>query len=95
MWTGDNGEKSTDQDYGGVKLLSKRKRAPMESCDPIEVFDQPEVQHVLFYPVRLPDAGRDDPRNLFFEVEPGIQIGCRFYKIQESSPTVLFFHHLE
>jgi hypothetical protein len=40
----------------------------------------------------LPDAGKDDPKNLFFEVEPGIQIGCRFYKVQESSPTILFFH---
>ncbi|MBP1709347.1 MAG: Alpha/beta hydrolase family protein [Deltaproteobacteria bacterium] len=64
----------------------------MESCDPIEVFDQPEVHHVLFYPVRLPDAGKDDPKNLFFEVEPGIRIACRFYKVQESFPTVLFFH---
>ena len=64
----------------------------MKSSDPIEFFDQPDVRKCLFYPVRLPDVEKDDPRNLFFEVETGIRIGCRCYKVKKNAPFVLFFH---
>ena len=35
---------------------------------------------------------KNDQRNIFFEAEPGVKIGCRFYKADEKYPTILFFH---
>lgn len=64
----------------------------MEKLDPIEVLDQPKIHQVLFHPVKMPESGKSDQRNLFFEVEPGVKIGCRFYKADENYPTILFFH---
>ncbi|MBN2401874.1 MAG: alpha/beta fold hydrolase [Spirochaetes bacterium] len=64
----------------------------MEKPDPIKVLDQPEIHQVLFYPVKMPQSEKSDKRNLFFEVEPGIKIGCRFYISDKKHPTILFFH---
>jgi uncharacterized protein len=64
----------------------------MEKLDPIKVLDQPKIHQVLFYPVKMPESMKSDPKNLFFEVETGVKIGCRFYKADESYPTILFFH---
>ena len=64
----------------------------MQSVDPLSVLDTPEIHNIIFYPHRAYGAPEDDEKNLFFEVEPGIRIGCRFYKAGKSSPTILFFH---
>jgi len=64
----------------------------MEKIDPIKVLDQPQIHQVLFYPVKMPDNLKSDPKNIFFEVEHGIKIGCRFYKADKYYPTILFFH---
>ncbi len=64
----------------------------MENTDPIKVLDKPQIRQVLFYPVKMPDDLKSDPRNLFFEVEPGVKIGCRFYQADRIYPTILFFH---
>ncbi len=64
----------------------------MEKLDPIKVLDQPKIRQVLFYPVKMPESAKSDQRNLFFEVEPGVKISCRFYKADKNYPTILFFH---
>lgn len=63
----------------------------MESDNPIEVLDKPEIHRILFYPYKL-TAGRGDSRNIFFNVEPDVQICCRFYKADKKFPTIIFFH---
>jgi uncharacterized protein len=62
------------------------------SADPLAILDQPAIHQILFYPYRFEDAGQDDPRNFFIEVEPGIKIGCRFYHAGHQFPSILFFH---
>lgn len=64
----------------------------MDSYDPLSVLDQPTVHEVVFHPRPAYGAREDDERNLFFEVEPGIRIGCRLYAAATASPTILFFH---
>lgn len=62
------------------------------SIDPLAILDQPAIHQILFYPYRFEDSGEDDPRNVFIEVEPGINIGCRFYHAGRQFPSILFFH---
>lgn len=55
--------------------------------------NHPEVQRVLFRPraaarTALPSGATD----IDIEVEPGIQIGCRFFIADKNAPTILFFH---
>jgi hypothetical protein len=64
----------------------------MNTLDPLKILDQPQIHQILFYPLRLPGDGKKDPRNLFFEVESGVCIVCRFYGIAKDLPTILFFH---
>jgi hypothetical protein len=64
----------------------------MNALDPIKVLDQPQIHQVLFYPVKLRGNGKQDPKNLFFEVESGVRIVCRFYQAGQQFPTILFFH---
>jgi len=64
----------------------------MDTLDPLKIIDQPQIHQVLFYPLRLPGDGKQDPHNLFFEVEPGVRIGCRFYPAEKSLPSIIFFH---
>ncbi|MFH0975195.1 MAG: alpha/beta fold hydrolase [Spirochaetota bacterium] len=64
----------------------------MGTLDPVEFLDQPAIHSILFYPVQMPESAKIDPRNIFIEVEPGVKIGCRFYKADEKYPTILFFH---
>jgi alpha-beta hydrolase superfamily lysophospholipase len=64
----------------------------MEKNDPVKVLDQPKIHQVLFYPVKMPDSMKSDPKNLFFEVETGVKLCCRFYKTDKNYPTILFFH---
>jgi hypothetical protein len=54
--------------------------------------DRPEISRVLFHPRT---SGRDTPpqaKDLSFEVEPGIAIGCRLFTAEKNSPLVFFFH---
>lgn len=62
------------------------------TIDPLAILDQPAIHQILFYPYRFEDSGEDDPRNVFFEVEEGIRIGCRFYQCGQQRPSIIFFH---
>ena len=55
--------------------------------------DRPEVLSHIFYPQQdertpLPPGARD----LHFEMEPGVGIGCRFYLTHHDAPSILYFH---
>jgi alpha-beta hydrolase superfamily lysophospholipase len=67
----------------------------MNTLDSIKILDQPQIHQVLFFPLKLPKPACQDPYSLFFEVETGVQIGCRFYPADNSNQslaTILFFH---
>ncbi|MBN2467469.1 MAG: alpha/beta hydrolase [Deltaproteobacteria bacterium] len=63
----------------------------MNDLDPFEVLDRPEIHSILFYPRKAPGVP-DDEKDLFFEVDEGVSIGCRLYEAGNSCPTLLFFH---
>lgn len=55
--------------------------------------DRPEILSHIFYPQQdertlLPPGARD----IHFEMEPGIRIGCRFYLTEYDAPCILYFH---
>lgn len=54
--------------------------------------DVPELLSYVFYP--RPDAAAPPPDAFDFSVavEPGIDVGCRFYLGNSSWPSILFFH---
>lgn len=58
------------------------------------VLDVPEVLLRLFYP--RPELGLFNPptsaQELFIPVDPGVEIGGRFYAAGATAPTLLFFH---
>ena len=56
------------------------------------VLDQPLVHEVVFHPRPAYGHAEDDNRNIFFDVEPDVKIGCRFYLSQKTDPTIIFFH---
>lgn len=64
----------------------------MESFNPLAVLDQPEIRRIVFYPRRLPETGKKDSGNLFFEVAPAVRLGCRLYRADKDFPVILFFH---
>lgn len=64
----------------------------MERADIFSVLDQPSVHRVVFHPRPAYGSEERDERNVIFDVEPGIRIGCRFYSSARTSPTILFFH---
>lgn len=63
-----------------------------EILDPLLVLDRPEILQIVFYPRRSYAAEEDDEKNLFFEVDEGVKIGCRLYEAGRNFPTILFFH---
>jgi alpha-beta hydrolase superfamily lysophospholipase len=55
--------------------------------------DCPEFLSHIFYPqsepvTPLPPGAKD----ISFEMEPGVQIGCRFYLTDQAAPSILYFH---
>lgn len=55
--------------------------------------DCPQILSHIFYPQQeqptpLPPGARD----LNFEMEKGVHIGCRFYLADQSAPSILYFH---
>ncbi len=56
------------------------------------LLDIPEISATIFHPRKHwtpPPAQASDHR---IEVEPGIEIGCRFYEHDKLAPTILYFH---
>ncbi len=64
----------------------------MKFDDIFSVLDQPMVHEVVFHPRPAYGLEENDTHNVFFEAEPGIRIGCRFYPTKKDTPTILFFH---
>ena len=58
----------------------------------LSVLDTPLVHQAIFYPRPALGEQEGDDRNLFFDVEPGIRIGCRLYQAGKTFPTILYFH---
>jgi len=60
---------------------------------PLTSLDQPEILNVLFHPRQsaptpLPHGATD----MEIEVEPGIQLPCRFFAASPEAPILIFFH---
>jgi len=64
----------------------------MKNFDSFAVLDTPEIRGIIFYPRPAYGVPKYDEKNLFFETEPGVRIGCRFYQAGRDRPTILFFH---
>ena len=56
------------------------------------LLDLPEVSTSIFYPRREWTPPPPYASDYSVEVEPGVEIGCRFYQHDTESPTILFFH---
>jgi alpha-beta hydrolase superfamily lysophospholipase len=69
-------------------ILSEKKMA--ENSNPL---DSPQVNQILFHPrVTAETQAPENSVNISLEVEPGIQLGCRFFQTNTAAPTILFFH---
>jgi alpha-beta hydrolase superfamily lysophospholipase len=62
--------------------------------DDLSILDQPGVLQVMFYPRRDFPGGSSTPNATahFIQVEEGISISCRFYRVDMDSPNILYFH---
>ncbi|NLN59283.1 MAG: alpha/beta hydrolase [Deltaproteobacteria bacterium] len=60
----------------------------------LRLYDHPEITRRLLFPRREFIADSTNPRtfNHFIEVEPGVEIGCRFYPFGEEAPNIIYFH---
>jgi len=59
----------------------------------MSLLDRPEILKEFFYPRKsqlkpLPSNAKD----YFIEVDEGIKVGCRYYAIGKSYPSLLYFH---
>jgi len=64
----------------------------ISGCD-VSALDRPEVLKRLFHPRK--DTVQTAPRgavNFFINVDPGVQLGARFYPGDPKEPHILFFH---
>jgi len=64
----------------------------ISGCD-VSALDQPEVLKYLFHPRK--DHAQAVPQgavDFFINVDPGVQLGARFYPADPEEPHILFFH---
>ena len=57
----------------------------------LSFLDRPEILGMVFHPRRDFDIARLGDTH-FLEVEPGVNIGCRYYRKEKDRPTILYFH---
>jgi pimeloyl-ACP methyl ester carboxylesterase len=67
--------------------------SPKPSVD-YGVLDRPEVLKFLFHPRKVPGPVENDGRfeEVMVPVTDDIRIGARFHMVQQTGPTLLFFH---
>jgi pimeloyl-ACP methyl ester carboxylesterase len=60
----------------------------------LSIFDHPQVLQVMFYPRRdFPESPLPSNASVhLIEVEEGISIGCRFYRVGPDCPNIVYFH---
>jgi len=54
--------------------------------------DHPFITQVLFHPRKDFENEKNNPKNLFINVDDNIQVGCRLHLFQNENPNLIYFH---
>lgn len=75
---------------GCTALATISEKIMAENSNPL---NSPQVNQMLFHPRATAESPAPaNGVNVNLEVEPGIQLGCRFFQKDKAAPTILFFH---
>lgn len=54
--------------------------------------DHPLITQFLFHPRKDFESEKNNPQNLFIDVEDNIQVGCRLHLFENDNPNLIYFH---
>jgi fermentation-respiration switch protein FrsA (DUF1100 family) len=58
----------------------------------LELYDKPEILYRLFFPRREVAPDTDNATNHYVDIVPGIAICCRFFRVRDDAPNIIYFH---